>query len=374
LTDVLSELRLDPSSDVTIVGQIRSQLTLLIADGRLGPGARLPAVRTLADALEVNVNTVRAAYARLESDGLVATRHGVGTVVQPVASATLRGGARYLANTVGVIIAGLDPFYLELLRGIETKAEEQGTLILIVAAHDTFLRATAAIRQLAARGAEGIIAASIGQPEPGTPSSSLPPIVYVDQPDLKGGVLVFDTERAGYDATRHLLDHGHRRIGFVSPPLEWPNLGPLFEGHRRAMAEAALDRDATALSIVGGFGVAAGRAGLAELVQREDRPTAVIGASALIAVGILEEARQRGLDVPGDVAIIGYADIDVTSSTHPPLTMISLPVFDVGVAAMTALQGMIAGTVKKPQRLVFDGTLEIRDSCGHHPIEGPRHP
>src|SRR5262245_14872890 len=129
--DVLSGVRLDPSSDLTIVGQIRAQLTLFIADGRLEPGAKLPPVRALADALDVTVNTVRAAYARLEDDGLVVTRHGVGTIVQPAASGTLRGGPRSLSNSVGVLIAGLDPFYLDLLRGIESKAEEQGTLILI---------------------------------------------------------------------------------------------------------------------------------------------------------------------------------------------------------------------------------------------------
>ena len=373
MTDVLSGLRLDPSSDLTIVGQIRTQLALLVADGRLEPGSRLPSVRTLAGALDVNVNTVRAAYARLEEDGIVATRHGVGTIVQPLASATLRGASsRALSNTVGVIIAGLDPFYLELLRGIESKAEERGTLILIVTAHDSSERATAAIRQLAARGAEGIIAASIGWPERGTPEHSLPPIVYVDQPDQKGESLVFDAEQAGYEATRHLLDHGHTQIGFVTPPLAWPNLGPLFDGHRRAMGEANLGDAATDLAVVDDFDVAAGRRGLGQLVERSGRPTAVIASSALLAVGVLEEGRQRGLDVPGDLAIIGYADIDVTGSTHPPLTMISLPIFDAGVVAMTNLQRMISGDLKKRERRVFGGSLEIRDSCGHHPIEGGR--
>lgn len=360
-------MHLDPSSDMTIVGQIRAQLMLLIADGRLQPGTRLPAVRTLAQSLDVNVNTVRAAYARLEEDGLVATRHGVGTVVQPTASGTLRSGAAgSLSNTVGVLIAGLDPFYLDLLRGIESRAEVHGTLVLIVAVHDSPTRARAAIRQLAARGAEGIIAASIGGPEKGTLASSLPPIVYVDQPDKTGEVLLFDAERAGYDATRHLLDHGHSRIGLVSAPLEFPNQGELFEGYRRALLEGGLDVEGTALAIVDDFDVASGRRGLGQLLQQDDRPTAVITSSAMLAVGVLEEARQRGLDVPDDLAIVGYADVDVTRSTHPPLTMVSLPTFDVGVAAMGALQRMIAGELKKPERVMFDGTLEIRESCGHH--------
>lgn len=367
MTDGFPDLRLDPSSDQTIVGQIRAQLTLLIADSRLQAGSRLPAVRTLADRLDVNVNTVRAAYARLEEDGLVATRHGVGTIVQPAAAGMLRSGApRYLSNTVGVLIAGLDPFYLDLLRGIEEKAEEEGTLVLIVDTQDSEHRANAAIRQLTARGAQGIIAVSIGGPESGDALRSLPPIVYVDQPDRRGEVLVFDAERAAYDATRHLLEHGHSHIGYVTFPVEVPNQGELYEGHRRALVEAGLEADQVALATVEDFGVASGRRGLVRLIEQGFRPTAVIASGAMLAVGILQEARQRGWDVPTDLAIVGYADVDVTRSTHPALTMVSLPTFDVGRTAMTALQRMISGELKKPERVVFEGTLEIRESCGPH--------
>ena len=249
----------------------------------------------------------------------MATRHGVGTIVQPAAAGMLRSGApRYLSNTVGVLIAGLDPFYLDLLRGIEEKAEEEGTLVLIVNTQDSEHRANAAIRQLTARGAQGIIAVSIGGPESGDALRSLPPIVYVDQPDRRGEVLVFDAERAAYDATRHLLEHGHSHIGYVTFPVEVPNQGELYEGHRRALVEAGLEADQVALATVEDFGVASGRRGLVRLIEQGFRPTAVIASGAMLAVGILQEARQRGLDVPTDLAIVGYADVDVTRSTSGP--------------------------------------------------------
>jgi LacI family transcriptional regulator, galactose operon repressor len=123
------------------------------------------------------------------------------------------------------------------------------------------------------------------------------------------------------------------------------------------------------LAIVHDFDVAAGRKGSGQLLDLDEPPTAMITASAMQAVGVLQEARHRGLDVPGDLAVVGYADVDVTRSTHPPLTMVSFPTFDVGRAAMGALQQMIAGEPRKPERVVFPGTLEIRESCGQHPIE-----
>ena len=102
------------------MAQIHARIALLIADGAIAPGETLSSVRALARQLGVNVNTVRAAYARLEADGLVQTRHGVGSVVLESGAATAPvTGGRLGVDTVGVVIAGLNPFYLPLLRGIE---------------------------------------------------------------------------------------------------------------------------------------------------------------------------------------------------------------------------------------------------------------
>ena len=122
----LSSFRLDPRSPLGVTAQIRSRIALLIADGELSEGDRLPSVRALARQLGVNVNTARSAYAELETDGLVSTRHGVGTTVLQVEAGRLLAGHRPLGtNTVGVLIGGLDPFYLALLRGIEDVAAER---------------------------------------------------------------------------------------------------------------------------------------------------------------------------------------------------------------------------------------------------------
>src|SRR5215216_3464163 len=159
----LSSLSIDPRSDLGIATQIRARIAVLIADGELAPGARLPSVRGLAAQLGVNVNTIRAAYAELERDGIVRTRHGVGTVVLAAPPARLPAGVRPLGvNTVAVLVAGLNPFYLPLLRGIEDVAAEQGTLVLIVDARDSPPLAEALLRRLIPRGVDGIIAVSVG--------------------------------------------------------------------------------------------------------------------------------------------------------------------------------------------------------------------
>jgi DNA-binding LacI/PurR family transcriptional regulator len=364
----LSTLRLDPDSGVGIAAQIRARTALLIADGVITPGENLPPVRALARQLGVNVNTVRAAYARLEADGLVKTRHGIGTVVLETDAATAPVSGRLLGtDTVGVVIAGLHPFYLPLLMGIEEVAAEQGTLVLIADSHDSEALASTMIRRLIARGVDGIVVVSIGgleDREAVAATKQLPPIVYVDQPQRTGHVLLFDGRQAGYLATRHLIDHGHERIGIVTPPLSWPNVREVYAGYVDAL-DGRLDSNLL-LSEISEFSVDAGRLGLAQLLELPEAPTAVFAVDELLALGVLREARARGIDVPGEIALVGYTDSLALTLVIPALTTVSVPAREIGVRAMHALNGLIGGRTPRPRRVVLDVELVVRDSCGSH--------
>jgi DNA-binding LacI/PurR family transcriptional regulator len=370
MTMNLSSFRLDPGSDLSIAGQIRARIALLVADGELKPGAPLPSVRTLSHQLGINVNTVRAAYSQLEADGLVRTRHGVGTIVLSGSAEHLVPRSRPLgSNTVGVLIAGMDPFYLSLVRGIEDVAAEHGTLVVIADTRDSPALATAIIRRLIARGVDGIIAVSAGGMDGGTSDrrlgdrKAIPPIVHVDQPDRKGYSLLFDGEQAGYVATRHLGEHGHEAIGLVSAPLWWPNVKDIYEGYIRGLREAG---GRPLVSEVEAFTIEAGRTGLVQLLDLPDPPSAVFAPGEVLTLGVLQEARARGMDVPKDLAIIGYADFPAAALVHPPLTMVSAPAREIGLRAMRTLQALIAGKKASPRRTVLDIELVLRDSCGSH--------
>jgi LacI family transcriptional regulator len=366
----LSSLNLDPLSDVGIAGQIRARIVLLVADGVLEPGHRLPSVRALARQLGVNVNTVRSAYARLETDGMVQTRHGVGTVVLPAGARQLASGSRHLrSNAVAVLIGGLDPFYLSLLRGIEDTALEHGTLVLVADTRDSPDLADAIIRRLIARGVDGIIAVSVGRlaadahARPAGHDRAAPPIVYIDQPDRSGHVLLFDADRAGYLATRHLVEHHRERIGIVTAPRSWPNVREVYNGYLRAVEEQGL---APLVADVGGFTIEAGRAGLAHLLELRDPPSAVFAAGEELALGVLAEAKSRGINVPRDLAITGYTDSPTAALVDPALTMVSVPAREIGQRAMQTLDRLIRDRGPRPRRTVLDVELVVRASCGPH--------
>jgi DNA-binding LacI/PurR family transcriptional regulator len=370
----VSTFRLDPRSALGIAAQIRTQISLQIADGELAPGERLPPARDLARRLGVNVNTVRSAYARLAADGLVRTRHGVGTEVlgthleRPVSP----GVGTLGANVVAVLIAGLDPFYLALLRGVEDAAAEQGMLVLIVDSRDSPALAEAEIRRLIARGVDGIIAVSVGglshrsHHSHGDDRGGIPPMVYVDQPQQTGHVLLFDGHRGGYAATRHLLEHGYERIGIVTAPLAWPNVRDVYDGYVHAVEDAGSRLSPDLVAEVGEFTVEAGALGLARLLDGPHPPFAVFAAGETLALGVLREARSRGVDVPGSLAIVGYTDSPTATIVEPPLTMVAVPAREIGIQAMRTLSDLIRGKRPRPRRTVLDVELVVRDSCGAH--------
>jgi DNA-binding LacI/PurR family transcriptional regulator len=354
-----------------IAAQIRARIALQIADGELAPGDRLPSVRLLAGDLGVNVNTIRAAYAKLEADGLVETRHGIGSVVLATSIASAPGGAAaFGANTIAVLIAGLDPFYLPMLRGIEDAASERGSLVLITDSRDSPSLADAMMRRLIARGVDGIIAVSVGlapEPVPEHGVARLPPIVYVDQPERRGHCLLFDGAGAGYAATRHLSDHGHARIGLLTAPLTLPNVAEVHRGYLKALNDAGHGPSPELVSEVPEFSAEAGRAALSRLLDLPDPPDAVFAADSNLALGALYEARLRGLHVPRDLAIVGHTDSDspISALVDPPLTTVEVPAREIGAKAMRTLSNLIDG--KKPRRrTVLPAELIVRESCGSH--------
>lgn len=365
----MSTFQLYPRSGLGIAAQIRARIALQIADAELAPGDLLPSVRSLAGELGVNVNTVRAAYAKLEADGLVETRHGIGSVVLATPTAGPPGGAAaFGANTIAVLIAGLDPFYLPMLRGIEDAARERGALVLITDSRDSPDLADAMIRRLVARGVDGIIAVSVGLapgPLPEHADARLPPIVYVDQPERRGYSLLFDGAGAGYAATRHLADHGHVRIGLLTAPLAWANVAEVHRGYLKALEDAGHGPSPELVSEVPEFSTEAGRAALARLLELPDPPAAVFAADSSLALGALYEARLRGLRVPHDLAIVGYTDSPLSTLVDPPLTVVEVPAREIGAKAMRTLSDLIDG--KKPRRrTVLPAELIVRDSCGSH--------
>jgi len=370
---ILEELAVNTDIDLALWLQLKQQLTWLIASGQIQPGEKLPSVRQLADHLGINLHTVRAAYRKLEAEGLVATRHGLGTVVlefDPFRVAQQAPGIR--TYTVGVLVPRLsNPFYPVFLHGVEDVARQNHTLLFICNTDDDPPTGKAYLDQLIAKQVDGLIVAPCGlrfdreiNLTSLSPADSPIPIVYVDRPDETGYAVLLDSEGAGYAATSHLTMHGHRHIGLVTCYLDSPTVRQSYQGYVQALEAAGLKECPEHIATAPAFTISAGHDSTHQLLDSSNPPTAIFAAGDVLALGALHAIKERGLRIPEDIALIGYNDLDIVRLVEPPLTTVAAPVRDLGAMAMGMLQRLVNGEKIAERKIILPTRLVIRRTCG----------
>jgi LacI family transcriptional regulator len=197
------------------------------------------------------------------------------------------------------------------------------------------------------------------------------PVVLVDHAGSSRQCSVSVDDVAGARlAASHLLGLDHQRIAFAGGGLAVHQVADRLAGVRQAMAEAGRpDSDLTVVDKVGmtiDGGREAGRTILA--IPRRRRPTAVVCANDLIALGLLQHALRNGLAVPEELAIVGYDDIEFASASAVPLTSVRQPSVDLGVAAAELLIDEVERPGDHHHRQVrFDPVLVPRESTSAAP-------
>jgi len=167
-------------------------------------------------------------------------------------------------------------------------------------------------------------------------------------------------------AAEHLIDLGHRRIGFIAGPVIYASAHERRKGFVRGLTERGLALD-DALIRQGTYTFETGyQAGL-ELLNLSPRPTAIFAANDEMAVGVYKAASELGLSIPGDLSVIGFDDAPIAARVIPGLSSVRVPTRDIGRAAADAL---ITG--EGPDTTIFDTTLILRESTG--PAEPPFKP
>jgi LacI family transcriptional regulator, repressor for deo operon, udp, cdd, tsx, nupC, and nupG len=183
------------------------------------------------------------------------------------------------------------------------------------------------------------------------------PVVLINAAyeDLGFPRVAVDDAHATEQALAHLESLGHDRIGLVVGPADHvPSIRKL-EAYRRARGGPELVEH-TLFSLEGGL-MAATR-----LLRRE--VTAVVCASDILALGVIRQARRAGLDVPGDLSVVGFDDSALMTSTDPPLTTVRQPIEAMGQAAVAQLLSQVGGAAVSSEELLFEPELVVRGSTG----------
>lgn len=175
------------------------------------------------------------------------------------------------------------------------------------------------------------------------------------------------TNRKGtVDAMRHLLALGHRRIGFITGRMDIACSHDRLQGYRDGLAEIGLTFDPE-LVREGDYTQPSGFEQGKILLGLQDRPTAILASSDLMAFGVMDAAKSCGLAIGRDVSIVGFDDIYLASQVHPKLTTVRQPLVAMGQIALEQLVTLLEGRPALTLRRELPTELVIRESTGHAP-------
>lgn len=277
---------------------------------------------------------------------------------------SLAGGP---SQVIGLLLHGVNTGYSdEILRGIDAELEAANYDLLLYTTHRRKLKESAYVGTITRGMADGLLLLLPRNSAEYLDSLSARnfPYILIDHQgrgDSERSVGATNLE-GGCEATRYLISLGHRRIGFVTGTLELGCSTERLAGYRQALAEHGIppDRD---LIYEGDFmqpsGFAAGRA----LLSLPQPPTAIFASNDVMAFGVMEAARERGLSIPEDLSIVGFDDIAQASLVHPPLTTIRQPLEEMGRAATRMLLRLIADPQADVSSVILPTSLVVRQSC-----------
>jgi LacI family transcriptional regulator len=265
-----------------------------------------------------------------------------------------------------------NPFFTDVARGAEELARESGLALFICNSGGDLTRESDHLDLLLEHRMRGVLVTAInyGNPRLATFQDRGIPVVLVDRvADVDGrfcSVGVDDVE-GGELAGAHLIEQGHRIIGFTGEAGAIPQVADRLEGLNKAVAVAGDSSVSVSLLQTPGLTVDAGR----QVAQRllglpaSRRPTAVFCANDLIAMGLLQGLTQKGVKVPDDVAIVGYDDIEFAGAAAVPLTSVRQPRALLGRTAVELLLAEEAAQTSgghEHRQVIFRPELVVRDS------------
>jgi DNA-binding LacI/PurR family transcriptional regulator len=173
----------------------------------------------------------------------------------------------------------------------------------------------------------------------------------------------FDNYQAAFAMTNYLLSLRHKNIGLIIGPFsQTERVNQRFRGYRDAL-EAAGQTFNPQIVIETEVGLSNGAEALRDLLSRPEPPTAVFAAADYLALGALRAAHEKGLNVPEDISIAGFGDIDVAAYSNPPLTTVRVPGYQCAYKATEVLLKLINEGGQKVHQQCLDTDLILRSTC-----------
>ncbi len=279
------------------------------------------------------------------------------------------------SRAVGVLIPDIEnPFFTSVVCGIEDVLRKTDYSLLLANYNEDPDQEDRRLELFRAEGIRGLIFAASRTPsrlyaELGKAGIALV-AVSRDLPRLRVDEVTVANREGAHAATAHLIRLGHQRIGIINGPLVFATARGRQGGYEEALQEAGVALDEN-LVVHCAFNQAAGYSAMQQLLGSACPPTAVFAGSNLLTLGALQAIHERDLDIPGQIAIIGFDDMPWAISLRPPLTAVAQPSFDVGRTAAELVLARIREPALPRRQVVLETRLVIRSSCGFQSTQAP---
>jgi len=336
--------------------KLKEEIVSWIAGGRYRPGDKLPSENELSEQFGLSRQTVRQSIGELVQEGWLSREQGKGTFVSRLSGERRTAGGN---RTVGMITTYIsDYIFPSIVRGVEAGLKEQGYRLLLSSTDNRKDRERESLEMMLSQGVCGLIVEPTRSAE-GNPNFDAYmamqyhgiPLLMINEryPDLDCPVVKQDDEAGGRVATEHLLSLGHRRIAgfFKTDDLQGVNR---MKGFVKAHRERGILVDP---ELVVRYETEQReelpRAALRELLNRTDRPTAIVCYNDQLAVALLDVVREADLRVPEDLSIIGYDDSFLATATEIKLTSVNHPKEELGEKAAQLLISMLESGARQEE-------------------------
>lgn len=291
--------------------------------------------------------------------------------------AIARNLRRNETTTIGLIVPdNSNSFFAEIARGVEDVCFQEGYRVFLCNSDENPDKEYHYCQSLISQQAAGVIFITTGQ---GSDALQLLvergiPVVQADRelPDVATDVILADNHGGAYQATRHLLDLGHRRIACLSGPTFRTTITQRLAGYRDALAEHGLPLDPALLHSGGDARFETGFTAAPILLGLSAPPTAVLSFNDLMAVGFMHYAAEVGLAIPEQLSVVGFDDVRLARFMLPALTTVAQPKYEMGRQAADLLLRRIRGDDGPPVRRVLDVSLVVRRSTAPPGAVRPR--
>ncbi|WP_163853654.1 LacI family DNA-binding transcriptional regulator [Paenibacillus elgii] len=268
--------------------------------------------------------------------------------------------------TLGLLLPDLaNPFFAEIARSVEDRAHELGFSVMICSTDNNLLREERNISLLKQKSVDGIIIATGVRNDAilkDLKKQNFPvALIARDMPSLAIDTVLVDDFIGGHMAASHLIEQGHRQIAVIAEDTLVMSSQERIRGYRFALEEAGIAYNPELVRI-SDFKVTDAKQVAGEMLDAPQPPTAIFACNDLLATGVIQAVRERGLSVPGDLSVVGFDNTLLATIIDPPLTTVAQPIQEMGQKVVDLIIRIINDKNSTKQRIVMLPELVIRSS------------